>query len=727
MPQIQKHRKIKRATVLIKRSQCVRTFPSYKSYKPLCEKLKSNNNSLAKALSKEKQECQILFSQNVALRAEVQDLGMKCNKRDDAIVNILQNSNEMLKMLVTVTGYLTNTISSCQEIASSAGRRDPYRRLSAKSPTKGVVKPMVSGHTITKPTINLSRVNMLHINNPSNLSMIEEVPTPPRHQSLSNALSPVAVPVTQRRYENSRVCRMPERVAVSSPRSSEENERRLSKRSNRHSGRISGRRSRPKSARLSGSNSTRSSIENFEHIGSPRVKLNDVSKLLQNSQSINIRMLGETRNDEGVSNLENSDNVNEDSQTSITIPETPPSGDSQDDNDKTIENKNEQIDNELDDINDQTKRNSNEVQNLTSNWEDPLEGPSWLFNNFQTVPCYMDEKTDNVNVSSNDSMCITLKATDTNDTSDSENCVELTSSMPLSNRRKSQTQMSKTDKGTYNKNENTVHQQNRNNEILGDTFTSTALTDTVENEPTVNLANFVTQRRGCFESEDEDDFTLLLMRRPRNIPFDVNDLKLPVLEESALKPIASVDSEPEITTTLRKISQIGPIPSLANNSLNESTFSQSMVKLPLLINNDYDNKDLRQSKDEPESLSRKKKVKKVTVRNSSECVDTSATLNRKNNQKKKNKPPSKDPSSAKVVLQKLDESDVKLRTPTPEEITHDSMQSLSPVSLRMDNSTDSDSSSASTNSAHTSNRPRRRKAPISMQEPNLRKKLRRNR
>lgn len=41
-----------------------------------------NNNSLAKALSREKHECQLLFSQNVALIAEVQNLGSACTKRD---------------------------------------------------------------------------------------------------------------------------------------------------------------------------------------------------------------------------------------------------------------------------------------------------------------------------------------------------------------------------------------------------------------------------------------------------------------------------------------------------------------------------------------------------------------------------------------------------------------------------------------------------------------------
>lgn len=54
---------------------------------------------------------------------------------------------------------------------------------------------MVSGYTITKPTINLSRLNMQHINNSSNLSIIPEVRTPPRNQELNNSMSPNGVSV----------------------------------------------------------------------------------------------------------------------------------------------------------------------------------------------------------------------------------------------------------------------------------------------------------------------------------------------------------------------------------------------------------------------------------------------------------------------------------------------------------------------------------------------------
>lgn len=754
MAQIPKHRKVKRATVLIKRTQCLKNYSKSKSYKPLCEKLKINNNSLAKALSKEKQESQLLFSQNVALVAEVQDLGLACSKSDAVISNVLKNANEMLKMLVTMTGYLTNTISCCQEFAASSvtnlrmscnsvGRRESYRRLSTKSPTRGVVKPMVSGHTITKPTINLSRVNMQHFNNPSNLSIIQEAATPPRNQNLNSPRSPIAVPARQRRCETGRACRMPERLTVVSPRNSEENERRLSKRSSR--------RSRPKLDRLSASKTSRRSTDSFQHITSPRVKLNDVSKLLQNSQSINIRMLAGSRSDREIVSPETSSAANHQGSSRIatTIPKTSSSDNSKVDDydataaadDRNVDDETEQNDTRSDNMDEKIKENPTETQAVASNLEDPLEGPSWLFDNSQTVPCYgnNEKKTDALNVSSDNSMCSTLKATELSDESDSERCMHQTISLATLNKRGSQLVHSKKSKRINNRhNECTLYEENGNIDTACNTPKSTVPMDAtedrcrIESKPFVNSANFITQRRGYFDSEDEDDFTLMQMRQPRNVDFDINDLKLPALEESSLNRLVRADPEPEpqpeITGTLRHISQICPIPPVSNITLDEPAFNQSTAKLPLLMNNDYDNKDLTPMKDKSESFQSKRRFKKVMTL-SGELNDSTPTFNNKKNQKKKKnkeKPANKDPSAAKVVLQKLDESGVKSRTPSPEEISHDYNQSLSPVGLRIDNSSDSESSSASINSMYTLNRPRRKRAPTSLQEPNLRKKLRRN-
>nr|XP_012150493.1 PREDICTED: uncharacterized protein LOC100877238 isoform X1 [Megachile rotundata] len=739
MPQIPKHRKVKRPAVLIKKTQYLRNYLRSRSYKPLCEKLKSNNCSLAKALSKEKHESQLLFSQNVALIAEVQDLGTACNKRDAVISNILKNAKEMLKMIVTMTGYLTNTISTCQEFvasptsnlrmsASSTGiiLGDSYRRLSAKSPTRGVVKPMVSGHTITKPTINLSRVNMQHINNSSNLSVIQEVTTPPRNQELNSPRTPGRLNVSQRRNEEGRMYRMPERLNVTSPRHSDESERRLSKRSNRRSGRMSGNIS--KSRKLSGGNSTRNSIENFEYIGSPTVKLNDVSKLLQNSQSINIRKLTENRNTLGNESLESNESVSpEDSQTSIKLPELSPPNVSKTNGDTTIEDENEKNDDDLNNTS-KTHENMNGTQNAMD-IEDPLEGPSWLFNNTCSVPSFKykmrhtfnsfenkDKKTDEDTLSNDDSMDITLRVTELSDESDNEKSSQDTSSLSTTSKCDGSMSNSKLDQQINNENEYQNGQANENNDTSYNASTSTDTTVIneneckVENELAMNFPNFITQRRGCFESEEEDDDFTLMYMRPNNMHFDINDLKLPVLEESALKTNIPVETEPEVTTNLKQITQICPLPSVANNSLDEFTFNQSTVKLPLLNNNDDKEK-------------KKKKSKNVSPE---DVVEGTPILNRKSSRKRKDQSGNKDPSAVKVVLQKLNESDVKSRTPSPEvSNSQESGKSLSPCS-RTENSSDSENSNTSTSSIYAISRPRRKRAPTTFHEPSLKRKLRRN-
>ncbi|XP_078052332.1 uncharacterized protein LOC144478379 [Augochlora pura] len=742
MPQIRKtHRKVKRVVNIKERSQYLRNYLKYKSYIPLCKKLKTNNNSLAKALSKEKQETKLLFSQNVALLEQIQDLGSACNKRNAVILNILKDAKEMLNTIVTMTIFLTNTISTCQEFTSSAninlrrsyspaGRRDSYRRMSTKSPTKGVVKPMVSGHTITKPTINLSRVNMQDINNASNLSVIPEVVTPPRNQETNSLRPPVSITVRQRRYANGRPCGMPERVTVSSPRNSDENERRLSERRSRYSGRKSGKHSRSNSrsnARsLSGRNSTHN-IGNLEYVGSPTVKLNDVSKFLQNSQSINIRLLTESRNDDLTINAENSVDMNQDdSQTGITVPETPPSDTPENANEQTVKNNDEQVDSESGTENEDKKENLKMLENSETNNDDPLEGPSWLFNNFQTVPCIINnEKTDNINVSIDNSSSSSSILMEKNDDSDEEKPTkELKLHLSEQESKWNSLSTSVEQEDTENENNSTV--QGVTDNSVCNTFALSTPKITNQNEyktdskPAQNMANFVTQRRGfSLEEEDEDDFTLMYVRHPRDMHFDMNDLKFPVLEESVLKPVAPIEPEPEITTTLRKISQICPMPSISNSSIDETVFNHSTVNLPLLMNNDYDNKDLTPFKEKSDSTQRMTRARSVNLRDSNNLNDSATSFKKLDTQtNKRSKTRSKDPSTAKVVLQKLNESDVKSRTPSPESFNHQ-------ASLRGGNSSDSENSNVSVNSNHNLGRPQRKRAPTSFVEPSLRTKLRR--
>lgn len=129
-----------------------------------------------------------------------------------------------------MTSYLTNTITTCQEFTASpvtnlrrscnfTERRDFCKRLSITSSNRVVVEPMVGDH-ITKPTINLKRVNIQHFSNPPNLSIIQEVATLPRNRELTTSRPPsAAVRVRlQDRYENGRACRRLVILSAVSPR-----------------------------------------------------------------------------------------------------------------------------------------------------------------------------------------------------------------------------------------------------------------------------------------------------------------------------------------------------------------------------------------------------------------------------------------------------------------------------------------------------------------------------
>lgn len=712
MPQIPKYLKIKRSqqNVLVKKKYFLKNFPVLRSCKQLCKQLQSNNNSLAKALSKEKQASQMLFSENVDLTAMVQDLGLACNKRDAVMSDILKNAKEMLQMIVTMSGYLTNTISYCQEFAKSTststrsynsiGRGDSMKRLSMKSPTRGVVKPMVSGYTITKPTINLSRLNMQNINHSSNLSIIPEVTTSPRNERSNNSVS-----MRLRRLTNDRKCRMPERLNIT--RNSDETERRLNERNRRHSGKLSGRLTKSRSPI---NNSSRHSIENFENIGSPRVQLKDVSKLLQNSQTINVRMLEENQNNVNV-NSENDDTANSDVSQGNNNIILESSSDSPSKDDKNVSDENETLH-----VQETKSAHARSHENLPSNWEDPLEGPSWLFNSFQTVPLTSKEKkTDNVGVSNDNDTSMAVNGTGSDKQSfDGEETIKLQVLPP-----------------SVSINQNSLDSTTEENDEIGspqsdNNHLANMPRETTE-ESSENRVNFVTQRRGCLESEDEDDFTLILPNpRTRNMHFDMNDLKLPVLDQSALKPQAPLEPEPEATgrIPLERISQILPIPSVSHNSLYESEFNQSTVKLPTLFNNDYDHESSTPSPVEEQPRKRKKQTNRE-AKYSNGSIDATRRSKNKNNQKRKKNKIVKDPSSAKVVLEKLNESDVKSGSPSFNKLSSgDCNQSLNSTSLRADSS-DSDSN-ASSSSLQASSRPRRKRAPLTLYEPNLRKKLRRN-
>ncbi|XP_014611260.1 PREDICTED: bromodomain-containing protein DDB_G0270170-like isoform X1 [Polistes canadensis] len=737
MSQISRQRRFKRAALLTKRTQCLGRYPRNRGCMASYEHLRSNNSCLAKALSKQKEKKQLLFSQNVALLAEVQDLSSACIKRDNTIIKVLQNAREMLKMLVTLTKFVTNTIASCQEYTSSTNTNvrlscNPFskgenRRLSVKTPTKGIVKPMVSGHTITKPTINLSRVNMQHYNNSHNLSTIEEVSTPvaisPPNSNANDDSTSTSVSLRgQPRNADGRICRMPERLNINSPRASDGDERRLSQQKSRHSGKPPERRSRSKSNRLSQS---MNGGERPDLMTSVRVTLNDVSNWLQNSPTINIRRLSSTKYNVADDNIEINDSTNNISnrrnKNVIIISKRQLSTDfSEENSNNTIENNSTGIENEQPELN--VQGNNRDSRNDVVNENDPLEGPSWLLDSYNSNSSLTNTRMES-----------SSEVKDCNNKSDDDTTKTSTTHTMQCNSSSDSDSYTDTDSDSIKGEEDNNESNHINCKKI--TFKSRSSKKgsvvnyfqkddvKIEEHDNMNKEGFVTRQRGNSTEamdDDLDDFTLMHMRgNVNNVSFNLNDLRLPVLENTIVESIVKTEEEPEMTTMLENLPENSEIPLIFNNICNDdSLIDRNTVTLPQLSNTAIDC--TIPVVDISLDMHRQTKLRKT---NQSLDLDHFESITSRKAAKRKEKKSlnDKDPSTAKVVLQKLPHNkDFHLKS-QPFSLEETLSQNSSLLS-------DSESSTGSihlSTSNDSSKRPKRQKAPQNFKEPNLRKKLRR--
>ncbi|XP_066591284.1 shugoshin 2-like isoform X2 [Prorops nasuta] len=707
MPTIPKRRKLNKPVILTKRPARLINLREIKSYKLLCEKLKNNNNHLAKALAKEKQEVHLLFTQNVALNSQVQDLGIACNKRDNIILNVLNNSNQVLSMIVSMTEYITNTIATCQEIVRSSDfhalqeyhtpetRRESVRRLSTKSPAKGVVKPM----------------------------------------------------------EIRRACRLPERITTSSPRGNDEDERRLSRRKskNRYSGNILERRSMSKTNRSSRSFEERQSIGKESIVRSPLVRLTDVSKTLSNSQNVSVRRVIKMKSVVGSSpegKVSKGDPVPE-----MNLSNKLNKSDSTDENrmlENSINKNNINSPRKSKHINKQ--RNTNLSVNKNSLLEDdPLEGPSWLYSNselkqksnkrkknsssfandklegidsfYSNSRCKRNTKMqENSNLLINDDLpspnnpLKTLKGSNHNSelkkgtcTLESDNVLlnhdsslegnPLEGPSYLNHNSKSSSRSKNSDSDCSNGEISFQMQlpinnmENEETDLENDCFVKPIAPNRCDGDDDLTMKwNFITKRGMDAESIDDDDFTLMCRKEPPR-RFNFHDLRMPVLEASMLNVQTTEEEEPEVTTTVSNINHRYHVSHVIDGTLNISDCET--VKMPRLseiikLENCFSEQD--------------------------NCLNTEGDQQpNKKLKKTKQSLSDRDPKSATVVLQKLNETGIKRSVSTASSVFSQSMLSNN---SSFDASNDIDGLS-------TKDRPRRRKAPLNLKEPSLVRKLRR--
>lgn len=309
--------------------------------------------------------------------------------------------------------------------------------------------------------------------------------------------------------------------------------------------------------------------------------------------------------------------------------------------------------------------NSKLSHNNPRTWEeeDPLEGPSWLFNN--TMPS-RDNEPEELDVNVSDVNNNTSQEIAYDDSSVTESNAE-----EISNLNESMSDMQTSERDTVpnidrSECESYIHEQDADGslcEVLPATTVSNRekSLDNVEDsnaDDTMKFASFVTLRRGHSEAPDEEtnDFTLMLRQSTQNMQFNINELRLPVLEESVLNnSVVSNEINTEITAAIPRVTNI---PSVSNRSLNESDYNHITIKVPLILINDHKRTSTPQKTKHSKSSKSNKKSRMPSTKGRVSHTENSSTV--KNTTKPKNKSENgRDPSAAKVVLEKLNESHVK--------------------------------------------------------------------
>ncbi|XP_011308106.1 uncharacterized protein [Fopius arisanus] len=725
MPTLPKYHKLKRPKVVVKRTM-KRHSHDKKSLALMYEKLKMNNKALAQALSEQKEENQQLFRENVDLSRQLNETYHHRKRHMEAFSIILKNSREAMDLMVKATAQVVTAISTCNTVLHPEGgnsprpssSRDPNRRGSVKSPNKsparGVVQPMVSGHAIAQPAISLRRIRIAV---PPNVSDIEETTESPG--SPNRAAS--RLPGNRNRPLNRAIPPMlPQRIRVSSPRDEPPDDRRLSNVS-RRSSRFQKRMSR--NSRHSDLDSPRVSINPIETtMRSARVSLEDVSRLLHNSHSINVRSLMEevTSIQEPPSNSQNEEFTQVDQNISAVTAISPEldtaSPTSSPLSPGFLSSPTYQLDHRKRKMRkrklaekakgrEATKKTFREEQQRVE--EDPLEGPSWRYSNQMEISGGPVEGEDEG--VDEESRQESGKRNETSGSQERPSMIldsSLRASTGLSSSRMSLTMINA--RGWYHDEDDDddercqmIHMPGRNNDEETTNFTAV-------------FSRNVCTSRGRVGDLDPDEFTM--MRRPNKPfkPWTMADLEIPDISpqelESPMTRAPEIITEPEITKTIpiQGLEQVvTSAPELDNVTFNTS------VTMPVDTAG-------RESGDDSTLVAHRRRNNVPAIVESSSDSETSTPPRKtsKSSRSKGNK--RRDPSSAKVVLEKLKEPGQKKRPESPVPKTSD----INGYSRRVSHSLTSDSESS--NASFGSNgRPRRQKAPVNFAEPSLRKKLRR--
>lgn len=333
-------------------------------------------------------------------------------------------------------------------------------------------------------------------------------------------------------------------------------------------------------------------------------------------------------------------NVNEDDQSYIQTPKT--------DSDAKTRKVSEKVFNETLCTAGSSKQKNNR------DWEDdPLEGPSWLFSNTLNMPSPDNEpeelsRSHNFDVNNNSEIAYAESSDSESIEDQSRNSVE---SINVSNT--SSTRSASTSVINHAGSESSLIDNNTDNNNCETMSTMSDRERVNDSEDRTSFASFITLRRGHSEivEEEEDDFTLMLTcPSPQNLQFNINDLRLP-------------DDEDIVTDSARENgidnASLMNIPSVLNQT------EHAEIKQPLILANNGEitsNKKKQQIKN-----NKNKKAKTSKVKDETDQSENGSRLTKKAKQKI-NLESNRDPSAAKVVLEKLNESHIKPRVSSDDDM-----------------------------------------------------------
>jgi len=312
-----------------------------------------------------------------------------------------------------------------------------------------------------------------------------------------------------------------------------------------------------------------------------------------------------------------------------------------------------------------------------------LEGPSWLFNNTLAVPLRDNEPEESNHLHSSDFNNNTpdMIEYDDDDSSIADNNPDELSAFNMGNLMESNNvstlQKDVPSAPGHTEFESCLNDHDVDNSLCtalpANLSTCERSSDNEEDDP-ISLASFVTLRRVPSEilEEESEDFTLMLTRQPvRNMHFDINELRLPTPDESLAN--SNVDESDVKEITRANVTNVQTLNFASNQDQDVVSGYDRTTKIPLI------NKREKISVPEKNKHSNKKNKK---VRNKTEHVENDWTMDSRAKQRNKSES-YRDPSAAKVVLEKLNESDVKQRTSMTDETESQSVNNYVAMYVRL--------------------------------------------